>query len=168
MIPKMNLEIRKATIDECETIFDLWIGSARWLQSKGIDQWNPSHFKIDQVRDCFEQGYELFLARWRDEVVGTCMICWSDAFIWKELDHDDAGYIHRFAVSRRHVGLAIGRQLLQWAEDYIRSQGKHVVRLDCMTDNPRLNQYYQSCGYEFVRVFHWDNGWRANLYEKKP
>jgi len=162
----MSIDVRKATIDESDVIFDLWIGSAKWLKSKGIDQWDPNLFEISQVRDCFEQGYELFLARWNDEVVGTCMICWSDA-IWKELDHDNAGYIHRFAVSRRHAGLGIGRQLLQWAEDYIKDQGKHTIRLDCMSDNPRLNQYYQACGYVYVREFRWDNGWRANLYEKK-
>ena len=40
----MSLDVRKATIDESDVIFDLWIDSVKWLKSKGIDQWDPNYF----------------------------------------------------------------------------------------------------------------------------
>ncbi|WP_270168650.1 GNAT family N-acetyltransferase [Paenibacillus sp. SYP-B4298] len=44
--------------------------------------------------------------------------------LWQELDHIESGYIHRFAVNRNYKGLGIGEQLIIWAEDFIRNNGK--------------------------------------------
>jgi GNAT superfamily N-acetyltransferase len=87
--------------------------------------------------------------------------------VWEELDDHDSGYIHRFAVSRNHLGLGIGHRLLDWAETYIRDHGKKRIRLDCMAENPRLNQYYSDRGYQHIRRLEWENGWKINLYEKR-
>lgn len=162
----IQIEVHRATEDESQIILDLWKGSARWIQSKGINQWNPDSLNINQVQECFNNGFEIYLARWNEEVVGTLYICWSDPILWEELDNDESGYIHRFAVSRDHAGNGIGKQFIRWAEDYIRDRGKKFIRLDCMAENARLNQYYLDAGYKHIRFLEWKNGWKINLYEK--
>lgn len=164
--PVLPIDVQAATIEDSEAILALWQGSARWLQAKGINQWHPDYFRIEDVREHFRKGDAFFMARCGDDIVGTLYVCWSDPVIWGELDNDDAGYIHRFAVSRAHQGSGVGEQLLRWAENYILGQGKNRIRLDCMADNERLNRYYVEHGYVHIRHLSWDNGWKMNLYEK--
>jgi len=161
----IQIKVHRATKTDSQSILDLWKGSARWIKSKGINQWNPDHFNINQVHECFDSGFEFYLARMNGEVVGTLYICWSDPILWEELDNNNSGYIHRFAVSRAHIGSGIGRQLINWAEVYIRNSGKNI-RLDCMAENARLNRYYIDMGYKQIRYIEWKNGWKINLYEK--
>ncbi|GAA0133994.1 hypothetical protein YSY43_08340 [Paenibacillus sp. YSY-4.3] len=99
-------------------------------------------------------------------MVGTYILTWSDPFIWQELDNAESGYIHRFAVHREYRGLDIGKYLLESAEQQIRLKGKSWIRLDCMAENPRLNQYYRDYGFQYIRRIDGE-GWSANLYEKQ-
>ncbi|NBC69532.1 GNAT family N-acetyltransferase [Paenibacillus sacheonensis] len=140
--------------------------SARWLNAKGIFQWRPEYFHLDQVTEFMADGAHVYLAYWNDAVVGTYTITWSDPLIWKELDSPDAGYIHRFAVHRDYEGQGLGGHLLHAAEEQIRQEGKTLVRLDCMADNARLNQYYREMGYAYIRRLDAAD-WSASLYEKR-
>lgn len=162
----ISIDVSQVSIEESHEVLELWKGSARWIQSKGINQWNPDDFNIEQVHECFYKGSEVYLAKLNEVIVGTLFICWSDPIIWEDLDDNESGYIHRFAVSRKHLGLGLGKQLLTWAENYIRNKGKKRIRLDCMAENAKLNQYYLESGYNHIRLLHWDNGWKINLYEK--
>jgi ribosomal protein S18 acetylase RimI-like enzyme len=63
----------------------------------------------------------------------------------------------RASVRRR----GIGKALLDFAERTFREQGKQMIRLDCLADNPALVQYYLDNGYRQVRV-----GPRTRLFEK--
>ncbi|MNJ57964.1 putative acetyltransferase [compost metagenome] len=160
-----ELLIRPASLEEAPIVLDLWQSSARWLNSKGIYQWRPEKFNLEQVIDFFHDGSDVYVAESNQEIVGTYILTWTDPLIWQELDRPEAGYIHRFAVHRDYKGLGIGQYLLNSAEEQIRLKGKTLVRLDCMADNARLNQYYKDYGFQFVRRLNRE-GWSANLYEK--
>ncbi|MBB3067694.1 5,10-methylene-tetrahydrofolate dehydrogenase/methenyl tetrahydrofolate cyclohydrolase/GNAT superfamily N-acetyltransferase [Paenibacillus baekrokdamisoli] len=164
LIKPITIDVKRAAIEESSDVLQLWKGSAQWLQSKGINQWDPDFFRIEQIHESFQDGSEIYIARLNGELVGTLQIWWSDPEVWEALDDQESGYIHRFAVSRNHGGLGIGSLLLDWAETYIRSKGKHQVRLDCMATNERLNQYYLDNGYQPRGVKVWGNGWKSNLF----
>jgi len=159
------LKVRHASRDEASIVLALWQMSARWLNAKGSNQWRPEYFELDQVLAFMTNGSDVYVAEHEGTIVGTYVLTWSDPTIWRELDHNDAGYIHRFAVNRDYKGLGIGSLLIQSAMEEIRLRGRKVVRLDCMADNPRLNQYYRDLGFEFVRRLELGNNWAANLYE---
>ncbi|MBD3922149.1 GNAT family N-acetyltransferase [Paenibacillus sp. PR3] len=159
-----SLKIRHATHDEAPIVLELWQMSARWLNAKGIYQWRPEYFRLEQVVEFMDNGSDVYVAEHEGTIVGTYVLTWSDPMIWRELDHNDAGYIHRFAVNRDYKGLGMGTLLIHSAIEEIRRRGKKVVRLDCMAENPRLNQYYREFGFGFVRRLEFDN-WAANLYE---
>jgi|GEM_PF-4909161 len=106
------------------TILNLWQGSAHWLVKKGIMQWKPENFRLAQVLEFMNNGSHVYVAEANDIPVGTYVITWSDAFIWKELDNKESGYIHRFAVNREYHGNHIGKYLLESAEKQIKDMGK--------------------------------------------
>ncbi|MFB9327154.1 MSMEG_1061 family FMN-dependent PPOX-type flavoprotein [Paenibacillus aurantiacus] len=160
-----KLEFRSATEADAERILHLLTEAAHWLMAKGIDQWRPSYFSLAGIRSEMSNGNEYFLV-YRDEAcVGTFYMAWSDPSVWKERDNADSGYLHRFTVSREHAGLGIGEAMLRWASDYIARRGRGTFRLDCIADNPRLNRMYRDAGFQYVDTVHFQNGWRANLYE---
>ncbi|MFD1135927.1 GNAT family N-acetyltransferase [Paenibacillus urinalis] len=163
------LEVLPARLTDGPEILELWTGAARWIQAKGINQWHPDEFNLAQTEQLImDRELEFFVAKTDGIIIGTLYICWSDPVVWGELnDAASSGYIHRFAVKRSHLGQGVGRELLLWAEDYIRIKGKKQIRLDCMADNERLNQYYVTSGYIHKKLLHWDNGWKINLYEKE-
>ncbi|WP_020615509.1 GNAT family N-acetyltransferase [Paenibacillus daejeonensis] len=162
-----QLVIRPALLEEAPVVLNLWQGSARWLNEKGIYQWRPEFFHIEQTLKFINNGSAVYLAELNQSIVGTYIITWSDPLIWKELDNSKSGYIHRFAVNRDYQGLGIGKVLLQTAEEQIKQNGKTTIRLDCMAENARLNQYYRDLGFTYIRRIDGE-GWSANLYEKSP
>ncbi|MDK8189166.1 GNAT family N-acetyltransferase [Paenibacillus sp. UMB7766-LJ446] len=161
-----KLTTRLALPEEALTVLNLWQESARWLNSKEIYQWRPEYFDLEQVIEFMNDGSDVYLAEMNNEVVGTYTLTWSDPLIWKELDNPDSGYIHRFAVNRDFKGQHIGLLLLKSAEENIRHKGKVLIRLDCMADNLRLNQYYKDYGFQYIRRVELGS-WSASLYEKQ-
>ncbi|WIV20322.1 GNAT family N-acetyltransferase [Paenibacillus polygoni] len=161
-----SIVIRSASLSEAPIILNLWQNSAKWLNSKGIYQWRPEFFNVDQVIEFLTNGSDVYIAELNSEAVGTYIITWSDPYIWGELDNNDSGYIHRFAVNRDYIGKKIGYTLLKTAEQQIKTKGKTFVRLDCMAANNKLNAYYQDYGFNYIRTINGE-GWSANLYEKQ-
>ncbi|MFB7817136.1 GNAT family N-acetyltransferase [Paenibacillus chitinolyticus] len=160
-----DLEIRKAVPAETPLLQELYVEAARWRVSRGILLWDektftPEYF-AELMADC-----ELFIAYSGGEAVGCFTLQWSDKLLWGERDRGDAGYLHRLVVTRKRSGLRLGTRLLEWAEDYIRQTGKTYFRLDCMSENARLNAYYRNAGFVYLETVTGD-GWSANLYEKK-
>lgn len=165
-VEKNNLVIRKAQIEDLEDMQKLYIEAARWIRSsKGFTQWREDSFTRAYLEPFIHEN-EVFVASLNGKLVGCFSIHWQYEEIWGDIFHDDAGYVHRLVVSRKYKGQAYGGRLLSWAEDYIKNKGKAWLRLDCMADNPTLNEYYRSQGL-ILRGRYEGRGWSANLYERE-
>lgn len=51
---------------------------------------------------------------------------------------------------RRVAPPGTGRLMLTEAERRIAASGRPLCRLDCLSSNPRLREYYQAAGYTVV------------------
>jgi putative intracellular protease/amidase/N-acetylglutamate synthase-like GNAT family acetyltransferase len=160
------LVIRRGTDEDVDGIRSLLIDAAQWIHSAyGFWQWRVESFEREIVEG-FVRDNEVFVAALRNKLVGCFSVHWGYEEIWGEQFHEDAGYVHRLCVSRERKGEGIGRELIRYAESYLRAKGKSWLRLDCMADNPSLNAYYVSLG--FVLQGRFDAGfWSANLYERE-
>ncbi|NOU66531.1 GNAT family N-acetyltransferase [Paenibacillus sp. LMG 31461] len=158
--------IRKAQIEDVDDIQKLFIEAAQWIQlSKGFTQWREDSFNNAYLTS-FINDQEVFVACQNGALIGCFSIQWQYEEIWGDLFHDDAGYVHRLVVSRKYKGEGFGNKFLAWAADYIKTKGKGWLRLDCMADNPTLNDYYRS--HDFIHRGRYDGrGWSANLYERE-
>ncbi|MZQ81309.1 GNAT family N-acetyltransferase [Paenibacillus sp. 5J-6] len=161
-----KLDIRRAVIEDGEAVRGLLVNAARWIErTQGLVQWREERFTQDYVSGLIEQ-YELFVAHMDDVPVGCLSVHWKDEEFWGEQFHEDAGYVHRLAVSRDYLGMGIGTRLLNWAEGYAREHGKSWLRLDCMAGNAALNRYYTREGFTFCGRYE-AQGWAASLYERR-
>ncbi|HEY4021147.1 MAG TPA: GNAT family N-acetyltransferase [Pseudonocardiaceae bacterium] len=135
------LDIRPAEPDEASIVLELLEQSAAWLHQQGItDQW-PRTFDPEWLAAGLRRR-QTWLARLDDAVVGTITLNWSDP-LWADLGATDvAGYVHRLAAR------GFGAALLDWADGEIRARGRNLLRLDCVTVNTGLNDYYRAAGFE--------------------
>ena len=163
MLDTDETRIVKAEAEELDTVFEILNDAANWLLSKGIDQWRPDSFSRNSTAEKIRLG-EVYLAKRRQESIGTITLQWSDRFFWVD-DETDAGYVHKLAIKPAYTGTGLGKEMLEWAEKATKAAGKNYLRLDCMYENQRIRQYYEEAGFEYrgeVRGV----GWRAALYEK--
>lgn len=73
------------------------------------------------------------------------------------IDHCSAlAFLDVLAVSRKHQGQGLGRQMLREAIEHYRALGCKYVHLDCLTDNDAGNALYEAEGFrEVARHIHW-------------
>ena len=119
----------------------------------------------DMVYKRVYQG-EVYLVLKGAQAVGTISILWEDPISWDEKGKDGkAGYMHGLAILPEFGHKGVGKEILNWAVDYIRSKGK-IIRLDCMAENPRINHYYNDRQFKNVGFKELPSGFKVSLYEK--
>ncbi|MHA0856565.1 GNAT family N-acetyltransferase [Paenibacillus sp. CMAA1364] len=147
----------QATHDDAHDIMDILIGIARWLHSKGSNQWEgllegeDSHDMMGSI----SRG-EVYVFKEKEVCVGTVILKqqaspWDEDLWGKHEEHlNDAVYLHRLAVSRDYNGKGLGEDILHWVEKDIQFKGKDRIRLDCIANNEHLNNYYPRHGYQYM------------------
>lgn len=159
----MNSEefiVLRATKKDENELAELMLEIAQWLQSLGSTQWAGilEGKDIHQTDKAISRG-EVFIFRSKEnnEIAGSVIMQnnaseW-DISLWGESaikNDDQAVFLHRLVVARSYAGKGVGRKIMEWAEKFIHSSDKAVIKLDCISSNAKLNQFYTSCGYQLV------------------
>jgi ribosomal protein S18 acetylase RimI-like enzyme len=155
----VNVEL--ADVEELNDVVEVLSEAAAWLRSRGIEQW-PHPFPADWVKPSIERG-ETYLVRENGAVAGTITLRWEDVAFWGE-EPPVAGYVHGIAVRREFAGL--GPEVLEWAAQRVREEGRELLRLDCRTDNAELRRYYECQGFRHRGDTTVDD-FRTSLYERR-
>ncbi|MDG4858363.1 GNAT family N-acetyltransferase [Streptomyces sp. T-3] len=147
----MNISFRQATDSPADlaALTGLYDGAARWMVEQGIDQWKPGEKDEEHFRLRIKEG-EVWLAGTdeSEEALGAWELWWDDVPAWGE-QPPVAGYVHRLMV-RRGAPSGTGRAMLARAERRIAEAGRVWCRLDCVSTNARLRDYYEGVGYTAV------------------
>lgn len=145
-----ELVVEPARPAELRIVLEILDQAAEWMRQRGISQWeSPSPPEVwEQMAREIEKG-EIHLAKLpaTSEAVGVVRFEWSGAPLWPA--EADAGYIHTMAIRPAHMGRQLGRKLLAWAIGHVRNRGKRFARLDCISDNRRLRDYYEAAGFRY-------------------
>lgn len=145
-----HFTFRRAEKHEVSAVFELIMSRVRWMDEKGIRQWNvtdyagcypPAHYEAARQR-----GDLFVLTDERGEIV-ACAVLRQDDERWPQAmqDAQPAFYLHHLAT--RVGARGVGRVFLQMAEEYAITQGKTRFRLDSADDNAFLSAYYTAQGY---------------------
>lgn len=152
----MLMEISRAQPDELDDVLDVLDEAAAWLQELGIKQW-PARFsgrdgwRGERLRSYVLAG-ETWLVRAAGEVAATFTLSGPDpdyAHGWPG-GPDNALYVYRMAVRRKHAGAGLGDRILDWCATTAAAAGQRWLRLDCHRENHTLQRYYTDRG--FARV----------------
>lgn len=145
-----NFTITNTTKEDLDKV--LWLfEQAMELQGKnGYKVWAG----IDKTalgKD-IENGLQYKIVKEAD-ILCIFSIQYSDPFIWRDRDQNDAIYLHRIVVNPNFKGQRQFEKVLNWAKHFALQNNLQFVRMDTWADNEKIISYYQSFGFEFVEYY---------------
>lgn len=146
--------IQNSTFTDIDDIFSIYAIATDFQKSKFFVHWPD-----------FDRGLiETEIAenrQWKMMIDGQVACIWATTFsdpqIWGERDRDPALYIHRIATNPDFRGNNFVAQIVEWAEQYARENGKGYIRMDTIGDNRGLIEHYIKCGFEYLGYFKLEN-----------
>lgn len=162
------MEIELARSSDATALVALRDDIARWLASRGVDQWNPGEFSVDRMVSWIRGG-RVHVARQPGRIAAAVSVLWEDPHVWGPDPSPTAGYIHLLMVDRHLAGRGWGDVMLVHAENQIARRGRPLARLDAVATNPVLLDWYRQRGYRDVgaRTFE-DRDWHDAILMEKP
>ena len=141
---------RKIMKDEVIIMFEMILERMRWMDFKGIKQWNVTDYANVYPLAYYEAK------RLKDEVyvlenqINKQIVCAGVLMSEDDRWDDDAPalYLHNFVSVYNQEKL--GYLFFKHVEALAKSLNKQFFRLDSAIDNEKLEQYYDTLGYQAV------------------
>ena len=144
------IKIELATLNELDRVKEIAEACAKNMIDNNIFQWNDKY----PSREIFKEDIKnksLYVSKINQEVVGCIMFSSSKDDVYKTVNwitEDEYNlYIHRLAVDPIFQKRGIARKMMDFAEDFAKSNNYISIRLDTFSQNPRNNKFYKSRGY---------------------
>jgi ribosomal protein S18 acetylase RimI-like enzyme len=149
--------VRRATLEDLDTILAWRAEAIAWLAKRGIDQWT---YPTDPPYPTRERAIETIIAGqtwmvWDHSTPAATLTLtgYIDPELWDIVgDPENALYLHKLTVPRTRAGVGLGAELLDWAAGRAHDQGLSWLRLDAWTTNTHLQDYYLRHGFQHVHT----------------
>lgn len=160
----MEDKISLALETDLEQINQLYIKRIKWFNDHNIKQWSERYAYIYDVSYLKEQMKinQLYVVKNDGIVLGSMLLKNDDNQIWSS--NDNAYYIHHLVTDINVRG--VGVQLIKFAIKKCIDDGKDYLRLDTVSKNIWLNDYYKKLGFEFYGYKEMKGG-AENLWQMK-
>lgn len=148
----MAFQLELAQPYDLNSIYSLFEQRVKWMDEKGIRQWNVTHYLQAYTKDYFlemiQQKKMYIIKNYSENEIISAVVLKEQDELWSESVSDSAYYIHNLVTSSNYKG--IGDECIKLIHDLAILYKKDYIRLDCAVDNQFLNQYYQLKGYNLV------------------
>lgn len=136
---------------ELDVILALTQACGNHMRKNGIDQWDENYPDLENLRRDIDQE-NLFVYRKDGVVIGIVVLNETQdpeyaEILWSTSDSDRNLVVHRLAVHPEHQGKGIARNLMDFSEDWARTQDYDAIRLDTYSQNPKNQKFYKNRGY---------------------
>lgn len=156
---RMDIEIRKAKESEIGAVAEIYaMIHEQERQGKMTIGWDPAVYPLrSTAMEAFEKG-TLFVMLADERVVASAIInnVQPQAYSlvdWKYPAMDfEVGVIHTLVVNPNYGGCGLGRRFVDFFEDYCRTKGCKVTRLDTQEKNRRPFRLYPRLGYRLAAI----------------
>ena len=145
------IKIELATQNQLDRVKEIAEACAKNMIENNIFQWNDKY----PSREIFKEDIKnksLYVSKINQEVVGCIMFSSRKDDVYKTVNwitKDEYNlYIHRLAVHPIFQKRGIARKMMDFAEDFAKSNNYISIRLDTFSQNPRNNKFYKSRGYK--------------------
>ncbi|MDA9774107.1 GNAT family N-acetyltransferase [Saprospiraceae bacterium] len=147
-----KLDFKRIDTSDMEIVLTILEAAAMGLKSKGIDQWSywldPPESKKKWLLDGLTNK-EFYFLKQADETLGMIRILESDELYWGK-QNEAALYIHSLVVQAEFKGRGLGVKAMLKVEEIAREKKINFLRLDCVSENQDLCNYYIQQGFKIV------------------
>ena len=155
MVNGEGIEIKIAAIEDSGVIINMLKQLAQWMKDNDINQWR---YLLDggddeEIKQAIV-NQETYVVLKGKEIVATFSLSskqseW-DRQIWGSDTSFSSIYLHRLAIIPAYMKKGIGKSILTWIQENV--SDKELLKLDCVADNVKLNNFYKSNGFDFIGV----------------
>lgn len=153
MVNEGVFEIKIAAIEESSAIIKMLKQLAQWMKENDINQWR---YLLDggddeEIKQAIV-NQETYIVLEDKDIIATFSLSskqseW-DRQLWGSDTTLSSLYLHRLAIIPAYMKKGIGKSILKWIQENMRD--KEVLKLDCVADNVKLNNFYKSNGFKFI------------------
>jgi ribosomal protein S18 acetylase RimI-like enzyme len=142
--------IRKATLEDIDSIIEITKACAKHMISQNIFQWNE-HYPKPKAFETDVDRKELYVLEIENEIAGCIVIStfMDDEYVpinWLTPNTNNI-YIHRLAIHPKHQSKGFAQKLMDFAETHSKQNKYASVRLDTFSQNHRNQKFYEKRGY---------------------
>jgi ribosomal protein S18 acetylase RimI-like enzyme len=143
--------IRKGTIKDIDAILNITKACATHMINKQIYQWNE-HYPNKSGFENDIKRKELVVIEINFELIGCITIStyMDDEYMpvsWLTPNENNL-YIHRLAIHPKFQGKGYAQKLMDYAENYAKTNSFASIRLDTFSKNERNQKFYEARGYQ--------------------
>jgi hypothetical protein len=143
----MILNFKKSSLSDL-TILKNKIASTFEKTNYSIGSWK--NFDFQALENDINKGVNYQIIT-KDEPVATFSIFRHDPIVWKELDGENAAYLHRVISFNSSPRIFVFPEIINWIRSFEQDSRPNFIRIDTWFDNDQLIRYYKSLGFQFVR-----------------
>ncbi len=159
----MDYEISLAREEDLEEFHKIILSRCKWLEKNNINQWKITSYPIRFDINYFKEHINnLYIIKKNNKVLGGFLFKDSDEQYWSDSIKVNAYYIHHLVTKINTHGL--GKILIKFALNKAKKDNKEYLRLDCVADNKKLNEYYKKLGFKYSGVTQIKD-WNENLWQ---
>lgn len=160
-----NLHIIIANLEDINSIIELLEKRCIWMENNNIDQWKCNSYTLTFNQNYFKEQINqkrVYVAKINNTVCGVFLLKYEDPKFWNT--YDNAIYIHHLATDINYKGL--GKLMINKIKEIALKKGISYIRIDCVSKNKKLNDYYNSLGF-ILKGSGVINNYNYNLRELK-
>ncbi|MBI1767886.1 MAG: GNAT family N-acetyltransferase [Bacteroidetes bacterium] len=145
-----QFKIENTTAEDLEFIYELFDLSVKYQESKGYPTWK-NYDKEALIKDVENKNQYKVMVDSQPGIIFS--VRYSDKIIWREMDQEDAIYLHRIVVNPVFKGLKLFGEILSWAIDQAKQKRLKSIRMDTWANNPKIIEYYTGFGFRFIENY---------------
>ncbi|MCX2186134.1 GNAT family N-acetyltransferase [Limosilactobacillus pontis] len=156
------MKMKKATMDDLDTILAILRNGRDQLAERGVDQWQGDYPNVQHIKEDIEHGYA-YLAQSNDDLtVGTLAIVDAPDHFYDDLDGqwlmetEDYVVIHRVAIHSDYAGKGYASKLFVHMLDYLEEHRPAIksIRISTNEHNQAMQHVIAKNGFTKVGTLH--------------
>lgn len=149
--------IQKAIFSDLEQIYSLTKKCAQALIGKGIFQWNDAYPSKVVIKNDI-QFQQIWKWEENNQIIGIIVLTGIEDIEYENVQwltkNSKNLYIHRLAVHPKFQGKGFAQQLMDFAENYAKTNQYVSVRLDTFSQNFRNMKFYEERNYNRLEAIY--------------
>ncbi|GHN00840.1 N-acetyltransferase [Cytophagales bacterium WSM2-2] len=139
--------IENTTATDLDFIYQLFEESVKYQEAKGYPVWR-NYDKGALIRDVENKNqYKIVI---ESKIAIVFSVRYDDKVIWREMDQDNAIYLHRIVVNPGFKGQKLFGHILTWVTAHVKQKQLRFIRMDTWANNPTIIEYYKTFGFRFA------------------
>lgn len=168
------MEIRKSFISDLPQLEAIFEEARKTIAELGINQWQNGYPSPEVIKSDVAKG-ESYAVEISGNIVGTFVMILSGEptydkiyqGAWKS-GNENREYltIHRVAISVASRGSGISGEIIKYAENFAKENGKNAIRIDTHEGNVVMRRMLEKHGFSYCGVIYLESGEGRVAYEK--